>query len=313
VQLFSKLHWDPLERDVDRNSLGGIPAVVHVVAIVDVVDIDVVVVVPVISPGLRPGVNSADPITLVLEAWVSAYDQEREGIDAEAVARPKVSAVAVVRNAIATVAPTLLPGAMIGLPVFRSMLPPGALPEAPLLRAASTLVLLGVLLLSVVLALLLPLLRILFPVALSMLLLLSVLLIVLVLLRSRLWLRVRLRFVGGLSALLTMLLFGPFVLVAARLSSVMLLSVLLLREGRSGDCKHQGQNRCADDLNYIHGVLHYCGLGAPALLQASGRCVDRIANSFAGYEKLHSAVLLPAGGAVVGGHRQSVAEAFCAD
>jgi len=177
------------------------------------------------------------------------------------------------------------------------------------------LVLLGVLLLSVVLALLLPLLRILFPVALSMLLLLSVLLLLVVLglLRSMLWLRVRLRFVGGLSALLTMLLFGPFVLVAARLSSVMLLSVLLLREGRSGDCKHQGQNRCADDLNYIHGVLHYCGLGVPALLQASGRCVDRIANSFAGYEKLHSAVLLPASGAVVGGHRQSVAEAFCAD
>ena len=136
MQPLSKLHRDPLERDVDRNSLAGIPAVVHVVAIVDIVDIDVVVVVPVISPGLRPGVDGADPIALVLEARVSAYDQEGEGIDAESVARPKVSAVAVVRNAITSVAPALLPGTVIGLPVLGSMLLPSALLDAPLLLVA---------------------------------------------------------------------------------------------------------------------------------------------------------------------------------
>ena len=50
-----------------------------------------------------------------------------------------------------------------------------------------------------------------------------------------------------------------------------------------------------------------------ALLQASSGRVDRIADGVAGYEKFHSPVLLPAGGVIVGGYRQSVAETFCAD
>jgi hypothetical protein len=254
VQLLSKLHrGNPLERDVDRNSLAGISAVVHVVAIVDVVDIDVVVVVPVISPGLRPGVDGADPIALVLEARVSAHDQEGEGIDAESVARPKVSAVAVVRNAITVVAPALLPGAVIGLPVLGSMLLPGALPDTLLLLVVllshvllrvllpvvlSLLLLLRTLLL-VTLDLLLLLLDVLLLVVLRMLLLLLrvLLLVVLRLLRSVLWLRVCLLFVGRLSPPLTMLLFGPGLFVPALLSSGMVVAVLLLPEGRSSDCE----------------------------------------------------------------------------
>ena len=96
----------------------GIPAVVQVVAVVDVVDVDVVVVVPVIPPGFRPRIDRADPIALVLEARVSAYNQEGKAVDAESVARAKVSAIAVVRNAVAVVAAALLPGAVIGLPVL---------------------------------------------------------------------------------------------------------------------------------------------------------------------------------------------------
>ncbi len=67
---------DSLQRDVDRNSLTGVAAVVQVIAVVHVVDVDVVVVVPVISPGFRPGINRTDPVTLVLEARVSADYQE---------------------------------------------------------------------------------------------------------------------------------------------------------------------------------------------------------------------------------------------
>ena len=118
MQPLSKLHGIRYERNVDRNSRRRIPAVIQVVAIVDIVDIDIVIVVPVIAPGIRPGIDGADPIALVLKARVSAYDQEGEGIDAEAVARPKVSAVAVVRNAITSVAAALLPGAVVGLPVL---------------------------------------------------------------------------------------------------------------------------------------------------------------------------------------------------
>jgi hypothetical protein len=283
---------DPLERDVDRNSLAGIPAVVHVVAVVDIVDIYVVVVVPVISPGLRPGVDGADPVALVLEAWVSAHDQEGEGVDAESMARPEVSAIAVIRNAITVVAPTLLPGAVIGLPVLGSMLLPGALLDAPLLLRGPLPVVLGLLLslrllLLVTLGLLLVLLRMLSLVALGLLLLLLrvlllvalsllllrvlLLLVVLGLLLSVLLfrLRVSLRPLGRLPPLLTVLLFVPTLLVPALLSSGMVVAVLLLRVGGSSDSEQQRQNRCAGDSNYLHSVspisavymrLFYCRL-----------------------------------------------------
>src|SRR5579862_3886313 len=105
-----------LQRDVYRNSLTGVAAVIQVVAVVHIVDVDIVVVVPVISPGFRPRVDGADPVTLILEARVSAYHQEGKAVDAESMAGAKVSAVAVVRNTVAAITATLLPCAVIGLP-----------------------------------------------------------------------------------------------------------------------------------------------------------------------------------------------------
>ena len=119
VQLRTRLHRvEPLQRDVDGYAFAGIPAVIEVITVVHVVDVDVVVVVPVVSPVLRPRVNGADPIALILEARVSAYDQEGQGVDAKAVARPKVSAIPVIRNAVTPVAAALLPVAVVGLPVL---------------------------------------------------------------------------------------------------------------------------------------------------------------------------------------------------
>ena len=110
--------YNLLKRDTDRNSRVGIPAVVHVIAIIDIGDINVVVVVPVISPVFRPRVNRTDPIALVLEAWVSPYNHERQRVDSKSMIPSKVSAVAVVRNAVAAIATTLLPGAMVGVPAL---------------------------------------------------------------------------------------------------------------------------------------------------------------------------------------------------
>ena len=45
------------------------------------------------------------------------------------------------------------------------------------------------------------------------------------------------------------------------------------------------------------------------LAQASSRCIDWVADRFAGHEKFHSPVLLPAAGIIVGSYRQSIAEA----
>jgi hypothetical protein len=101
-----------LHRDADRNSDGGISAVEQVIAIVNVVDVDVVGVIPVIRPVPWPGVNKAKPITTLLEAGVSANDQEGQAFNSEPMAWTKVSMKAAVRDSVATIAATLLLGAM---------------------------------------------------------------------------------------------------------------------------------------------------------------------------------------------------------
>jgi len=50
--------------------------VVQVIPVVDVHDINIIVVVPVVSPVFRPRVNGSDPIATVLEARVSADDHK---------------------------------------------------------------------------------------------------------------------------------------------------------------------------------------------------------------------------------------------
>jgi len=107
------LHSTALHRDANRNSDGGISAVEQVIAIVNVDDVDVIGVKPVICPGPRPWVNETNPITLVLETRISTNHQERKPVDSEPMLRPKVSTVAIVRDAITAVAATLLPGAVV--------------------------------------------------------------------------------------------------------------------------------------------------------------------------------------------------------
>ena len=107
-----------LHRDADCNSDIGIPAVVHVVAVVGIDNINVVVVVPVISPVFRPRVKGADPITLILEARVSPHNLKGKAVDTKPVVLPKVSAVAVVRDTVAAIPAALLPVAMVGIPAL---------------------------------------------------------------------------------------------------------------------------------------------------------------------------------------------------
>ena len=107
-----------LHRYADRNSDVGIPAIEQVIAVVNVRDVDVVSVVPVIPPVFWPWVNEADPIAAVLEAGISAHNEESEAGDAETMILTKVSAETVIRNAVAVVASALLPGAVVGVPAL---------------------------------------------------------------------------------------------------------------------------------------------------------------------------------------------------
>jgi hypothetical protein len=118
VQLRQLHRFDLLYRDADGNSNIGISAVVQVVAVIHIGDVNVVVVVPVIAPIFRPRVNGTEPITVVLEARVSADNQEGEAVDAESVVLTKISAEAVVRDAVAVISAALLPVAVVGVPVL---------------------------------------------------------------------------------------------------------------------------------------------------------------------------------------------------
>ncbi len=199
-----------LHRDADRDSNIGIPAVEHVIAVVDVGHVNNVGVVPVIRPVLRPWVNSAKPIALVLEAWIPANDQERQPVDAEAVVRAKISSIAVARNAIAVVPASLLPVAVVRLPAVCAVLLPRRLldmlllPGAPGLFIASPLLRLLVLPLPLPLLGMLLLLSVLFGLLLAMLLLL----VLMGLLMSMLLLFVLIRMIPLLSVLLGSRSFG---------------------------------------------------------------------------------------------------------
>jgi len=140
-----------LLRDADRDADTRISSVEQVIAVINVVDIYVVVVVPAISPFARPWIHKADPIPAVLKPWVSANGHGGKATDAKSMLRSEVSAVPALGDAIPVVAAALLPAAVIGLPVFCTVLLPGAVPIAlPRLVAivAATIAAVGVLLLA---------------------------------------------------------------------------------------------------------------------------------------------------------------------
>jgi hypothetical protein len=107
-----------LPRDANRNPYARVPPVEQIVTVIDVDDINVVIVVPVIAPGFRPRVNHAEPEAVVLEAGISADNHKREVENAEPMVAAKVSTVAIVWNAIAVVTATLLPVAVVGIPTL---------------------------------------------------------------------------------------------------------------------------------------------------------------------------------------------------
>jgi hypothetical protein len=253
-----------LHRDADRHSDVGIPAVVKVIAIVDVGDVNVVVVIPVIAPVFGPRVNETDPIALILEARVPTNDQEGQTIDAEPMVATKVSAVAVVRNAVTVVAATLSPVAVIRVPALRAMLLPGAPLDALLFLAALRMfvaaLLLGVLL-PIVLALALLLLSVLLSIVLVLPLLLLCVLFWILPVLPLLLLGVLLPIVLVLPLLLlsmlrlSVLLCGFGLLVPSLLLLGMgLLFALLLVLGINGssDSEKQKQYGCAAYSNCVH-------------------------------------------------------------
>ena len=89
------------------------PAIVKIISVTDIVDIDIIAFVPVVCPVFRPRVNETEPITAILEPGISTDNQKRLTVDAEPVAPAKVAIKMIFRNAVAAVAAALLPCAVL--------------------------------------------------------------------------------------------------------------------------------------------------------------------------------------------------------
>jgi hypothetical protein len=116
-----------LKRDANCNpGAVRIPTVIQVIPVIEVLDINIVRLVPVVSPVFWIRINGTEPIATVLEARIPANLHEGEAVDAERVIPTIVATEIVVRNTVAVVAAALRPSAVLGVPALSTTLLPGA-------------------------------------------------------------------------------------------------------------------------------------------------------------------------------------------
>ena len=118
-----------LQRDVDGDGNSRMPPVVHIISIIDVVDIDLVGPVPDRRPGLRAGINYIKPEAPKLETRGAFDHYDRDVVDAKPVSTAEMGTEAIFRDAVAMVATTFMPGTMLTLPISCALALPNALPH----------------------------------------------------------------------------------------------------------------------------------------------------------------------------------------
>ncbi len=115
-----------VHRHGHRNSILRILAVVQIIAVVGVVKVNIIVVVPIVRPILRPWIDDTDPVSAVPEARISAEHCHTIPTQAERMLRSKVFAITELRDPVTDVAAAFPPVPMLRPPIVCAMFIPDA-------------------------------------------------------------------------------------------------------------------------------------------------------------------------------------------
>jgi hypothetical protein len=118
-----------LQRDVDCDCDSRMLSVEHVIPVIDVVHIDIVGSVPDGRPGFWARINHSKPEASELETWGTFDHHDWYVVHGEPVSPAKVSAEAIVRNAVSVITAAFVPGAVLSLPIVRTLALPDVLPH----------------------------------------------------------------------------------------------------------------------------------------------------------------------------------------
>ena len=116
-----------LQRDVYGYSNSRMLSVVHVISVMDIVDIDIVGPIPNRRPGFWARINHAKPEAAELEARGTFDHHDWDVVDAKPMSTAKMRPEAIFRNAVSVVAASFVPGAMLTLPIVRTLALPDVL------------------------------------------------------------------------------------------------------------------------------------------------------------------------------------------
>jgi hypothetical protein len=117
--------------------------VVHVIAVVHVIHVDIVGSVPDRRPGLRAWVNHTKPEALVLKTRRTLDNYDWDVVNPKPVSAAKMSTEAIFRNAVPDVASAFVPGTMLMLPIVCALTLPNVTPIIVCRFVVSRLVKLG--------------------------------------------------------------------------------------------------------------------------------------------------------------------------
>ena len=103
--------------------------VVHVISVIDVVNVDVIGPVPNRRPVFRTRINHTEPEAPDLETWRPFDHYDWDLVDTKPVPTAKMRTKAIFRDAVSMVATAFVPGMMLALPIVRTLALPDVLPS----------------------------------------------------------------------------------------------------------------------------------------------------------------------------------------